>query len=72
MPIRRSCPPAGGGATTPQVERGRVEELRPGRYGKVRTVILRTQDGGRLVRSVQLVIPLEVDQGGEDVEDVEL
>ena len=56
----------------PQVERGRVEELRTGRYGKVRTVILRTQDGGRLVRSVQLVIPLEVDQGGEDVEDVEL
>ena len=53
-------------------KRGRVEELRPGRDGKVRTVILRTQDGERLVRPVQLVIPLEVDQGGEDVEDVEL
>ena len=51
-------------------KRGRVEELRPGRDGKVRTVILRTQDGGRLVRPVQLVIPLEVDQGGEDVEDI--
>jgi hypothetical protein len=51
-------------------KRGRVEELRPGRDGKVRTVILRTQDGGRLVSPVQLVIPLEVDQGGEDVEDV--
>ena len=52
-------------------KRGRVE-LRPGRDGKVRTVILRTQDGGRLVRPVQLVIPLEVEQGGEDVEDVDL
>ena len=31
-------------------KRGRVEELRPGRDGKVRTVILRTQDGGPLVR----------------------
>ena len=51
-------------------KRGRVDELRPGRDGKVRTVILRTQDGGRLVRPVQLVIPLEVDQGGEDVEDI--
>jgi hypothetical protein len=62
---RRSCEHA-------KVEKGRVEELRPGRNGKVRTVIHRTQDGGRLVRSVQLVIPLEVDQGGEYVEDVEL
>ena len=53
-------------------KRGRVEELRPGRDGKVITVILRTQDGGRLFRPIQLVIPLEVDQGGEDVEDVEL
>ena len=51
-------------------KRGRVEELRPGRDGKVRTVILRTQDGGCLVRPVQLVIPLVVDQGGENVEDV--
>jgi hypothetical protein len=56
----------------PYVEKGRVEELRPGRDGKVRTVILRTQDGRHLVRPVQLVIPLEVDQGGEDVEDVDL
>ena len=53
-------------------KRGRVEELRPGRDGKVRTFILRTQDGGHLVRPVQVVITLEVDQGGEDVEDVEL
>ena len=51
---------------------GRVVVLRAGRDGKVRTVILRTQDGGRLVRPARLVIPLLVDQGGEDVEDVEL
>ena len=48
----------------PQVERGRVEELRTGRYGKVRTVILRTQDGGRLVRPVQLVTPWRLTRVG--------
>jgi hypothetical protein len=37
-----------------------------------REVILRTPDGGLLARPVQLVIPLEVDQGGEDVEDDKL
>jgi len=52
--------------------RGRIEDLRPGRDGKTRTVILRTQDGGRLARPVQLVIPLEIDQGGKDVEDDKL
>jgi len=51
---------------------GRIEELRPDRDGKTRTVILRTQDGGRLARPVQLVIPIEFDQGGEDVEDDKL
>jgi hypothetical protein len=53
-------------------KRGRIEDLRPGLDGKTRTVILRTQDGGRLARPVQLVIPLEVDQDGEDVEDDKL
>jgi hypothetical protein len=53
-------------------KRGWIEELRTGRDGKTRTVILRTLDGGRVVRPVQLFIPLEVDQGGEDVEDDEL
>jgi hypothetical protein len=43
--------------------------LRPGRDGKTRTFILRTQDGGRLTRPVHLVITLEVEQCGEDVED---
>jgi hypothetical protein len=37
-----------------------------------REVIFRTEDGGRLVRPVQLVLPLAVDQGGEDVEDDKL
>jgi len=68
----RRRPPTGGGATSPYMEKGRIEDLRPGRDGKTRTVILRTQDGGRLARPVQLVIPLEVDQGGEDVVDDKL
>ena len=53
-------------------KRGPIEDLRPGRDGKTSTFILRTQDGGRLARPVQLVIPLEVDQCGEDVEDDKL
>jgi hypothetical protein len=57
----------GGGAISPYVEKGRIEDLRPGRDRKKRTVFHRTQDGGRLARPVQLVIPLEVDQCGEDV-----
>jgi len=53
-------------------KRGRVEELRRGRDGTTRTVILCTQDGGRLARQIQLVIPLEVDQCGDDVDDDKL
>lgn len=49
--------------------RARIEEVREGRDGKVRTVILRRPDGYKITRPIQLVIPLEVDQGGEDVED---
>jgi hypothetical protein len=49
-----------------------MEEVRPGLDGKTRTVILRTPDGGRLAHPIQLVIPLEVDQCGEDVEDDKL
>jgi len=33
-------------------KRGRIDYMRPGRGGKTRTVILRTQDGGRLARPV--------------------
>jgi hypothetical protein len=53
-------------------KRGRIEDLWPGWDGKTRTVFLRTQDGGGLARPVQLAIPLEVDQGREDVEDDKL
>jgi len=45
-----------------------IEELRPGRDDRIRTVIYRTPEGNRISRPVQLVIPLEIDQGGEDVE----
>jgi hypothetical protein len=47
--------------------RARIEELRKGRDGQVRTVVPRMSDGRHVTRPVQLVIPLEVDQGGEDV-----
>ena len=50
-------------------QRARIHETRPGRDGKVRTVILRTANGTNVSRPVQLVIPLEIGQGGEDVED---
>ena len=52
-------------------KRGRIEDCDQAEMGK-REVILRTQHGGRLARPVQLVIPLEFDQGGEDVEDDKL
>ena len=47
--------------------RARIEELRKGRDGQVRTVVLLTNEGCQVTRPIQLVIPLEVDQGGEDV-----
>jgi len=49
-------------------KKARVEELKVGRDGATRTVVLRGANGTVLVRPIQLVIPLEVDQGGEDVE----
>jgi len=61
------------GYVVPQVRprhmwnRERIEDLRPGQDGKTRTVH-RNQDGGRVARPIQPVIPLEVDQGGEDVD----
>jgi len=45
-----------------------IKELRSGIDGRIRTVILRTLDGNRISRPVKLVIPLEIDQGGENVE----
>jgi hypothetical protein len=49
-------------------KRARVEELKVGRDGISRTVVLRTTSGSLCARPIQMVIPLEVDQGGEDVE----
>jgi hypothetical protein len=50
-------------------KKARVEELKAGRDGATRTTVLRGVNGTVLVRPIQLVIPLEVDQVGEDVED---
>jgi hypothetical protein len=49
-------------------QRARIRETRPGRDGKVSTVILRTAKGTNVSRSVKLVIPQEIDRGGKDVE----
>ena len=50
-------------------KKARIDELIPGRDGQIRTVQLRPPDRTKISRPVQLVIPLEIDQGGEDVED---
>ena len=50
-------------------KKARVEELKVGRDGATRTAVLRGANGTVLVYSIQLVFPLEVDQGGEDVDD---
>ncbi|XP_071043029.1 uncharacterized protein [Parasteatoda tepidariorum] len=51
-------------------KRALVTGLIKGRDGKVRTCSLRC-DGKEISRPVQLIIPLEVDQGGEDVPDAD-
>ena len=50
-------------------KRAHFEQFVKGRDGKIRTVVLRTTEGNKITRPIQLVIPLEVDQGGEDVEE---
>jgi hypothetical protein len=50
-------------------KKARIEELIPGRDGQIWTVSLRLPDRAKINRPIQLVIPLEIDQGGEDVED---
>ena len=50
-------------------KRAVIECVIEGRDGRIRTVALRTPEGKEITRPVQLVIPLEVDQGGEDVEE---
>jgi hypothetical protein len=47
----------------------RLNELLQGRDGRIRTVGLLLQDRTKISRPVQLVIPLEIEQGEEDVED---
>jgi hypothetical protein len=49
-------------------KKARIHELLQGRDGRIRTVSL-LPDRTKISRPVQLVIPLEIDQGGEDVED---
>jgi hypothetical protein len=46
-----------------------IEQLVKGRDGMIRTVVLRTPDGNKITHPIQLVIPLEVDQGGGDVDE---
>ncbi|GFQ88748.1 DUF5641 domain-containing protein [Trichonephila clavata] len=47
-------------------KKARVMNLHQGRDGKIRFCELRV-NGRNVTRPVQLVIPLEIDQGGEDV-----
>jgi hypothetical protein len=44
-----------------------IRELWKGQDGQARTVVLWTNDGWQITRTIRLVIPLEVDLGGEDV-----
>ena len=50
-------------------KKARIHELLQGRDGRIRTVSLLLPHITKISRPVQLVIPLEMDQGGEDVED---
>jgi len=50
-------------------KKARIDELLQGRDGHIRTVIVPLPDRAKISRPVQLVISLEIDQGGEDVED---
>jgi hypothetical protein len=50
-------------------KRALIEQLIEGRDRMIRTVVLRTPEGDKITRPIQLVIPLEIDQGGEDVEE---
>jgi len=50
-------------------KKARIDEVLQGRDGQIRTLILRLPDRAKISRPVLLVIPLWIDQGGEDVED---
>jgi hypothetical protein len=46
-----------------------VEVLQEGRDNEARTVVLRTPEGRKFCRPVQLIVPLEIDRGGEEVKE---
>jgi len=48
-------------------KKAKVEEMKVGRDGVCRTVILRGANGSLCVRPIQMVIPLAFDQVWEDV-----
>jgi hypothetical protein len=50
-------------------KKARIDELIQGRDRLIRTVNLRLPDSTKISRRVQLAIPLENNQGWEDVED---
>jgi len=50
------------------VEKALIEQLIEGRDGMIRKVVIRSTEGNNITRPIQLVIPLEFKQGGEDVE----
>ena len=50
-------------------KRALIEQLIEGRDRMIRTVVLRAPEGNKITRPIQLVIPLEVDHGREDVEE---
>jgi hypothetical protein len=50
-------------------KKARIEELHLGRDNQIQTVVLHQPDTTRISLPVQLVLPLEIDQGGEDVRD---
>jgi len=51
-------------------KRAVIEQLIEPLDGIIRTIALHTPEGNKITRPIQLVIPMEVDQGGEDVEEI--
>jgi len=50
-------------------QKARIDELLQDRFGRIRTVSILLPDRTKIRRTVQLVILLEIDHGGENVED---
>ena len=46
-----------------------IEQLTEGQDGMIHTVVLRTPEGNKVNHPIQLVIPMEVDQGGKNVQE---